>query len=720
MDGNLGNVLRQPSQNIKEWKQEDYINNIRYVASQWNKVVYEFSPADTSGSIIPKFWVQDYIQNASYFFGKNQSTDYGFATKDEINQKLPIPMFRGQDIYELIKHTVGVIGDFIRSASKILSCVSLGEGTTGKKQVLRDFAKFQADNNAQLQQLELYTGLKFEPFDGINFKSQQEVNKHFTNYLDTVEKIYLALAKYSFMFNYGAEFFEKGSEYYGIGGLVHARIYAHNGKPRWRLIEPQNAIWDNYNSLNQHREDRYGGEYCEKTIPEALSLWKWTSAEIEDLKALANASNSIWSTYNIPTGNNIVWWRTSSTGVPMVTCVHGEWRSSKFEGTETKIDEDGEPYECEIWTPCLRQGWLIGNKYLKEDGLSSNQMEDKEDKTRMRLSYVTATSDTVLGVSMGIAGRLKEYSKLKDYFQTKLNQLVANSKGKRYVMYSDKMPEGMRAPDILSQLSQAGIAVIPSRDADDDSLDGNRGLVETIDMTLDPSILGLAQLISNLRNYMDNIISLPANARGLNTNYQSKDALQMNITASGYGMSSYYNTFYTWVLRMLEYSADLAKVVMAESDDEMLRLLVGDASVELIKTKDLQTMQFEDFAMGLSVDDFISDNDRQVYIQYYIQKAAASNDPEDDRILVNLMNIKSHTAFREYIDSVVTAKLDRMTQEQQAAQQQATAASEQAAQAQIKSAEIQQETALALNDKQHKQNIESKIVDVDLAAQQPQ
>jgi hypothetical protein len=94
------------------------------------------------------------------------------------------------------------------------------------------------------------------------------------------------------------------------------------------------------------------------------------------------------------------------------------------------------------------------------------------------------------------------------------------------------------------------MVILPSRDMDDPQ--GNGKLIETIDMTLDPSIVGLSQLIDRLRVYMDDIISMPANSRGMVSSYQSKDTLRMNLESASKGMASYYSTFYTWVLRLLE------------------------------------------------------------------------------------------------------------------------------------------------------------------------
>jgi hypothetical protein len=193
---------------------------------------------------------------------------------------------------------------------------------------------------------------------------------------------------------------------------------------------------------------------------------------------------------------------------------------------------------------------------------------------------------------------------------------------------------------------------------------------------------------------MDDIISMPANSRGTVTNYQSKDTLRMNIESASKGMSSYYSTFYTWILRLLEYSTDLAKLVMAESDEETMSLLVGDALVEYVKTEDIKDMQMKDFAMSLGLQDFLNDQERAMFVQYYMQRASATNDPEDELVFANIARIKTKTEMYNYIESVVSKKIERKQQEMMQAQNQNAEMAAQAANAQVESAIIGQETAL--------------------------
>lgn len=702
----LSGITNMPTQAIKEWTDDDYKRNLLFIASSWNRILYNFSPnaAVAPNGLESVYWVNDYLRNASYFFGKNLDTQYQFATKDETNNPLPIPMFNGQDVASLIKHTVGVIEGMVRDIPEVLNCESTSEDLQSKKKLLRDLSLFKIREKTFVDIAKELGGIDLQPIADMDFNNIAEVEQYFQNYKDALEKIYVVLARYCFQYNYGNEFFKKNAEYWGIGGIVHARIYSQNGKVKWRRIEPQNAIWDNYQSDDQHRADRFAGEYFQKSVPELLTMFKFTPQEREEMEALAKAGTTQWANYNVQLGNNLYWWQTSPSGVPMVAIVHGQWRSLKYEG----LDDEGN----EIWSPCLREGYLIGNRFIKEYGESKNQIADKTNPSNLRLNYITASNDTVLGVCVGIAGRLREYQKLKDFFQTKLNQLIANSKGKRYVMYQDKLPEGMQAPDMLAQLSQAGIVVLPSRDMDDP--EGNRGLIETVDMTLDPSIVGLLQVINYQKTYMEDIISMPAASRGLVSNYQSKDAMKMNLESASKGMSSYYSTYYTWILRMLEYSADLAKLVMAEEDTETMQLLVGDANVSFVKTQEIKEMSMLDFAMSFGLNDFITDMERGMFIQYYMQRASATNDPEDELVFANISRIKTKTEMYSYIESVVAQKIQRKQQEMLAQQQQQQAMAEQAANAQIQGAQIAQDTALEGQAMKQEGEMEKMILDSQL------
>jgi hypothetical protein len=77
-----------------------------------------------------------------------------------------------------------------------------------------------------------------------------------------------------------------------------------------------------------------------------------------------------------------------------------------------------------------------------------------------------------------------------------------------------------------------------------------------------------------------------------------------------------------------------------------------------------------------------------------MQRASATNDPEDELVFANIARIKTKTEMYNYIESVVSKKIDRKQQEMMAQQNQNAEMAAQAASAQVESASIGQETAL--------------------------
>ena len=705
MNGNLVGLFRQPTQTLKEdeWNEEAYKRNILFIAANWNRVIYDFSSSGLPNTTVPKWWVVEYLSNMSYYYGKNQSLDYRFLTTDERNNPLPFPKYKGRDIRELIDFVVGNMLQFIKATPKILSGVGVSENMVSKKQQLMDFAKWKLENQETQELIQMFTGLQFEPIDGINFESQRQVDTYFQSFIDKLEEIYVTLAKWAYFYNHGVEKFKKTAEHYCIGGLADMRVYAHNGKVKWEVIEPQTAIWDNAKSDDQHRDDRFAGVTYQKTVGELLSMFNWTKEEREEMQQIAE-SKSLYAQYNLYMANNLVWWDAQPSGIPRVTCVHGQWRSKKYVG----VDEKGN----EIWDDCLREGWLIGNKWVKNQGISPNQISSKTDDKRLTLSYFVVTPDTNMGIVEGMVDKLKRYQDTKDLLKTKLLQLISRSKGKNYIIYSDRLPEGLKTPDILSQFSQAGIVVAPSVGMDDEA--GSKSMIETVDMTLDPTVLGLANIIAAERQYMDNIVSLPASARGMNQNYQSKDALAMNINNSNMGMASFYDNFYIFMKRVMEYSADLAKLIMPEQDKDRLTLLIGDVGVKMLEMEDLKKMQFEDFSLALSTDDVATEQDKQMFISYFMQKAAATNNPEDDLVVINLSKMSSKTEIINYLEQVTASKLQRMEAEREQANMQQQQMAEVAANANVQSTAISADAKLASDQAKQQHEIDKMLLEKEL------
>ena len=648
----------QPSQRKKDWTEEDYSANLRWVASQYNRPIFDYGYSTTTGrsAMVPN-WIQNYISNEAYYQQKQTITPFGYFAVDETNKPTATIMYNGSDIRELIDQVVGNMIQPLKALPKMVTAISVSPNAITKKMILKDLAKMKIANKVYFDILEEVSGVGFQPMGDLDFEDEAQLEQYFTTFRDDLEKAYIAFAKDACYRNHWIEVFGKSALYYCIGGFAMIRQSVRNGKVWWDIVEPRNAIWDNFRSSDQHRYDRFAGEVRMMTIPELITMYDFTPEEQKELESIAQSRDS-WTTYNwVYGGYTFYWWNADNKGVPVVATVEGQWRSLEWINGE--------------WIEVIREGVLIGNKYVRNYGISKNTPEERDDKSKLKFRYVTVTPNVLSGVNMSMVDILKKYQDLKDAFKTKLIQLVARSKGKGYFVNASKLPEGMNTPEIISQLSQAGIVVLEGEMIDESNSSKNTRLIEQVDMTLDPTILGLAQLINQERAYMDNLISMPATARGMVANYQSAEQIMSNIQQSKAGLDYFFTSFYTWVLRNLELSADIMKnlVGTGEDDEEYTPLIVGDTTYEMLKLENIAEMPFTDFAMSLSIDDFANDQDKRMMQQVALQLATAGAITMADYARLLSMTSKTEIAnYFQYIDE--KKKQEQMVMQQQQMQQQ--------------------------------------------------
>jgi hypothetical protein len=395
-------------------------------------------------------------------------------------------------------------------------------------------------------------------------------------------------------------------------------------------------------------------------------------------------AQTMWAQYNTYVGvNGLVWWQLNN-GVPKVMVVRGQWRSLE--------KMDGE------WVEVLREGVYIGNKYLKNCKVSEGQVWNKMDKTRKRLRFRTVTPNTFLGNNLGIVGMLKRYQDIKDAFATKMIELSSRAVGKSFVVNASKLPEGLTAPDVISQLKQSNMIVLEGADIDETPDSKRQNLVETLDWTLDPNVRYYMDMISYYDSVIADIINIPQQTRGFQAQYQSAAVVNSNLQQSTLGMSWYYKNIMTGIKNLLEFSADYAKLILPEKEDSDLNLVIGDAMVEVLKLEDMQKMQFEDFLLDLNPDGVLQEQEKEQLKQF--AAALAQNGAMSISNYIKLLQIDNKTEMYNYFEKVEKEKQIREEQMQKAQME-----------AQMQQVEMQQ---------QGKQNVAEINADAALAKQEMQ
>ncbi len=678
-------VGKFPNQQIEDYKDENYTETLRFIASRWNftsAAYVAITTGNSGGTSVPSVestygFVYRYLQNVTYLYGSQVPTDFSFFVMDENGQNTRVPMYRGQDVPKFFNFIIGKVREMVKPIPRMINVIGYSDNVQSSKKLTMDMITFRYEMQEHIKQIEIMTGFGFEPAEGMNYEDDFQVSKRLQSFKDIMEVSYENLAKDACYKNqYGTKFI-KGAEDIFISGVAMLCVDEDNGHITWRNVKLHQAIFDNTSEDPHHTDDMYAGEVMEMTINDILTKWEWTEKETEDIKAMASNPSS-WTQFNTLIGVNGMYWWSQNNGVPKVTCIKGQWRSMK------KVDG--------VWVETLREGILIGNKYLKDNKETAGQVWDIYDKRKKRLKYIIVTPNSRLGAVQGIVGMIKRLEDLKDAFITKCIALASSAVGKSYFVNANKLPEGLKAPDIISQLKQANIIVLEGADIDETPDSKQQKVIESIDMTIDPSISMLLQFVNYFDQSIADILNIPNNIRGAQTNYQSKDVYQSNITQAEYGMMWYYDSIMQWIENILSYSANLAKVVYPEKDKEKLSLIVGDVATELMSIEDIKKIQFEDFLMRLIPNDIVSEQEKQQYMQLALQLASSGMFTMKDYVtLKRLDNLKQ---IEDYFEMVEIKRENRERQAQEAQIAAAQANAERVTQGQENIAQIQTEGKL--------------------------
>jgi hypothetical protein len=276
-----------------------------------------------------------------------------------------------------------------------------------------------------------------------------------------------------------------------------------------------------------------------------------------------------------------------------------------------------------------------------------------------------------MGTSLSVIGIIKRFANLKDAFITKMIEMASSSIGKATVVRASKLPEGLRAPDVIAQLKQARILVIEGEETEE--MPNGQRLAETVDLTLDPNIQLILGIVQYLDQAINDYLNIPQSVRGMSSTYQSAKGIESTQNQSSKGLAYLFSTLQTYMKEVLSYSADLMKLLAP--DDELgrdtLSLVVGDNMVELLSMETVKRSQFEDFLLNLNPNDYISLTDKAELQQLIIQSATSGMPLKVLKSFLTIKSSESLTEAENKIDALIykeeKAEAEKMAAEQELA-----------------------------------------------------
>jgi len=679
MPGNMppGSAL-QPEQTLPENKltPEWYMQNARYIANQYNPVLFNFqSISGIVDSDLVQRWASRSLIWYSYYFGNQQVTDYSSVVRDEQNNPLPIRMFKDQTIPTLINHMLGNVKDVINVLPDIISAVGLSEDIVSAKQLKMDMAKFKLDYPEIAEEMRI---MGAEILKGLNFNQEEELLRHFEeDAKEMAESIYENLAVNNLYQNKWREIYPLAARDAFVVGVGCIRVIVQGDRVVEKRVAPHNLIWDSSVTSTQNRGGRFAGEIYQMTVPEIAARWgdQLGLKRLQEIEILSR-NQRFQQPFNIMLPNtNLIFWAQGAAGVPLATVVETEWIGFK-ELAPGKF------------TATRRKATLIANKFVVDFGECDNIVEDKFNPSDTELSFKIVTPVIEFGYAQGITEKLYRMSDLLSMYRTKMIQLIARSKGKNYILRAWKLPDAMRSQDIIADFSRMGMTVLNDASEEDDP---NARLVEPVDMTLDPTVIGMINVLAEMKSVMEDVASLPAGVRGSTSGYQSVKSLQMNKAQSNKGIQIYYDAVFEFFESVIGYSTEVSKQLITRDELYNAPMIIGDKQVKWLKLE-AKDLKFSDLMIHLKLDDATNEQEKAEIMQDVAQ--AVNRGELSGMDLLKLRMLKSKRKMFNYLEGRYKINELKAMAQQQAQMQQQAMMNERNAQAQENSTQIAAQAGL--------------------------
>lgn len=656
-------VTYLPDQTISEWKDEDYIRNLRFIASRWNMPVYRANPwaVDFKELGLPLGFSSRCIVWRNYYDGIQGNRDYSQAILKEDGGRKALKMFRGKDIFKYVNYTIEPIIEISKHIPKIVSCNIISENVVSKRRFMQDFGKFMADQVELSQYMNEKFKMYYETGNGQKFLQSANTHMQAFDFREEMADGAVNVARDIFYRNYlGETFIDNGKDAL-ITGLAGCKVSIFNGYTMVERIPSDQAVFCPTTTGDQHRQDPYGGRVRFMTVQDIAATFgsKISPEMLGEIKTMAYSQGNLpvgwygWNYYNNTVGSPTFNWYSLVDNVPRIAVVEGQWASYRLD-------------DANKFRQCLRQGTLIGNKWLIDEGITENQTKDWRNPHNTELDYIFVQPMSVFGKNMGIPEILANYQNRVDFLQTKLDEWINQTKGTFYIINGSYLSEGVTPSDVMADISDMRIHVSTGMDIDGD--DKAQKLMEAGAIEMPRDTVNVINQIAMYRGMMDDILNIPSQARGQLEGYQGTKTLNMQISQSNKGTRYFYDPMYTFFQRVMQKAVDKFKTATLDNENFEYSLIVSDSQTEIFKaTKDFGLSQY---AIYMGFEDVADEGykQRQLDMMFAFAQNPNSGYTMDDYAALECMytksEIKNYLQFRSF-----EIKQERMAQEAAAAEQ---------------------------------------------------
>lgn len=670
------NMPNQLEPRTPEW----YFRNLQYVLSFWNSQTANIGftgggnrgrgdmdgGAELDGQVNP---VGEMFRNLSYYLGIQPNLDYNHLTPD-VAGETTVKWNKGKDIRVGIDNMRGTFQDALSNIKMGANPLSSEIKSKREKKYHEEMFKFLLKPFLQGMLDNAIKG----PEAAQDFKMPEQIKEWMeSGFKEHLAEVYINIYKYLFTSQYwvedGVESISKAS----ICGLTGIEHFMDNGYYKKMVHAPYNLIYDNRVDSDFNRYGRFVGAIQPMTLMQVFS--RYTDLNGEQRKELARIAGdtTLMAAMNLgPVG--FPWWNTGTDINTTNKDITFNVVRAYFIAPELV---DGNPveelYSCEV----------IGNRYMVNFGKCNNVITDPNTPYMPMLPIQLWMPNMTMGILNSFVSRVRDLQDDYDMYGFKLKELVAQSKGKKFIIKGDTAG-GKMLKNIIDDFAIGNISVISSSGVADNYAD--RGvMIAPVDLTMDPNVIQLMNIKKEVKQELMDYMCQNSATLGRQTKYMGQKSSQTNIDQAGKSTAVFFEDGMNFVQRNLRYGANMLKNLFVDGQLEELALtVIGERGLKLLKmTKELYA---EDFLIYLKLDDAMDETLKER--MYEIAKALAQNtqDPYKLTHLVTLMKCKTSTEMEDKIKAIDKEIADEAMQRSQANMQ---------AQQQMEQAKMQQEAGLA-------------------------
>lgn len=694
--------LRRPDPEIAESKKDErwFKQNVRYFSSFYNTIPPQYAEDNPLENLTP---VDKGIKYSLYYLGKQQNIDYNHLTQDLSGNTLQAVWVKGKKVKTLMDHLLGNI--LTHQENKELTSKTLSDKVTNKKTRMYDELMLKHDTDAlRIFQGLAQLGVEFNPAGSKQFESQEAIERFIEYDWKENSEVYMVdIARAIEEDNDVTSMYLSAFIDYCAANYTAVHTYAKHKRIIQEKVPFYNLIWDVQDGDPFNRKMKFVGKIERLTPEEVFSKWDFTNSEKEELKEMASAftaapmSNEFTFLNNHPS----IDWIETRQGQPLLSAVTMFWigpTDTRYQNSKDKYGnnhvkkakKDGDKSDYIIQD--VYMATLVANRYVKDWGYMTNVVRPPGKKDMPELPIKVFSGMQILGDGVSPIGMIAQEQDRIDALRWKIMEKIGKDAGKSYIVYGDKLQSGVTtAPSIIQDLKTMGISVITGSNGESTDPNQNRRLIETVDLSLDGSVVSYINLCHESERIMEEAMNIPKIALGQQQTYTGLGTQRGTIAQSTLGLAMMYRNFTKFNEINISYAANVAKIACTNDGDYDASFVIGDRGVKMMKiTKD---MRFEDLLIFIKARDVIDAEARQrllSYAQAWSQNPAFGVDPVD---ILKMEQAKSYTELINDFEFSLKQKQRKQAQQQQMMMQAEQQAEQQAINADMQKTAMKEDGA---------------------------